>query len=123
MQHELPQRARDARRQRLRAIAGFVPDCAVLFARLARDRRLARRRRLFVAALGAYLASPIDLVPDFVPVLGYLDDAAIVALVLRAVVRRSGPAVVRDRWPGPPGSLQILLRVTGAEQPGSAAAS
>lgn len=111
------------RRERARAIAGFVPDCAVLFARLARDPRVRRRHRLLLAALAAYLASPIDLVPDFVPVAGYLDDAVVVALVLRTVVRASGRDVVRDNWPGPSGSLELVLRFTAAEQPGSARAS
>jgi uncharacterized membrane protein YkvA (DUF1232 family) len=111
------------RGERARAIARFIPDCAVLFARLARDRRVRRRHRLLVAALGAYLASPIDLVPDFIPVAGYLDDAVIVALVLRAVVRGSGREVVRDHWPGPSGSLEVVLRLTAVERPASARAS
>jgi uncharacterized membrane protein YkvA (DUF1232 family) len=110
------------RRERARAIAGFVPDCAVLFARLARDRHVPRRYRLLVAGLGAYLASPIDLVPDFIPVAGQLDDAIVVALVLRAVVRASGREVVREHWPGPSASLVVVLRATGAERPASAQA-
>jgi uncharacterized membrane protein YkvA (DUF1232 family) len=111
------------RRERARAIAGFVPDCAVLFARLARDGRVRRRHRLVLAALGAYLASPIDLVPDFIPVAGYLDDGVIVALVLRAAVRGSGRDVVRDNWPGPSRSLEVMLRLTAGEQRASARAS
>ena len=100
------------RRERARAIAGFVPDCAVLFARLARDRRVARRHRVLLAALAAYLASPVDLVPDFIPVAGQLDDAVVVALVLRAVVRAGGPQLVQEQWPGPPQSVAALLRLT-----------
>jgi uncharacterized membrane protein YkvA (DUF1232 family) len=61
-----------------------------------------------------YLALPIDLIPDFVPVLGYADDAVIVALVLRSVVRRSGVDAVQRHWPGTPDGLRALLRLTGS---------
>ena len=63
------------RREDARALAGFVPDCVVLFARLVRDDRLARRHKILVAGLIPYLALPIDLIPDFIPVAGELDDA------------------------------------------------
>jgi uncharacterized membrane protein YkvA (DUF1232 family) len=74
-----------------RAWAGFVPDCVVLFTRLARDHRLARRHKWLLAALVGYLALPIDLVPDFIPIAGAMDDAFLVAIVLRTVFRRAGP--------------------------------
>ena len=83
------------RRAQARAIGGFVPDCAVLFARLARDPALPRRRRLALVALAAYLASPIDLVPDFLPVAGQADDAVLVVLTLRWILRGSGPGAAR----------------------------
>jgi uncharacterized membrane protein YkvA (DUF1232 family) len=111
------------RRERARAIAGFVPDCAVLFARLVRDRRLRARRKLLLVALAAYLAFPVDLVPDFLPVVGHLDDAIIVGIALRAVLRGGGVELVLEHWPGPPGSLAVLLRLTGAERPASPRAS
>jgi uncharacterized membrane protein YkvA (DUF1232 family) len=95
------------RREDARAIAGLVPDCAVLFSRLLRDPRLPRRDRLLVAALLPYLLSPIDLIPDFIPVAGQLDDAVIVALVLRRVVR-SQPELVEEHWPGPRRTLDWL---------------
>ncbi len=85
----------------LRAVAGFVPDCVVLFARLAKDRRVPRTRRWLLAGALGYLALPFDLIPDFIPVLGLVDDAAVVVLVLRAVVAGAGPDVVREHWPGP----------------------
>jgi uncharacterized membrane protein YkvA (DUF1232 family) len=99
------------RRDDARALAGFVPDCVVLVARLVRDPRLPRRRKLLLLALAAYLALPFDLVPDFVPVAGQLDDAILVALVLRHVVRAGGEPLVRELWPGPERSLALLLRL------------
>jgi uncharacterized membrane protein YkvA (DUF1232 family) len=101
-----------SRRERLRALAGFVPDCAVLLGRLLRDPRVPRGRRLALLALLGYLALPFDLVPDFVPVAGQLDDALLVALVLRGLVRRR-PELVREHWPGPEASLLVLLRAAG----------
>ena len=95
------------RREDARAVAGFVPDCVVLFSRLLRDDRLPRRHKLLVAALLPYLAMPFDLIPDFIPVAGQLDDAVIVALVLRRVVRAS-PDLVEEHWPGPRRTLAWL---------------
>jgi len=100
------------RRQDARALAGFVPDCVVLFTRLMRDKRLPRRHKLLVAALIPYLAMPFDLIPDFIPVAGQLDDAILVAFVLRRVVRND-PNLVRQLWPGPPSSLAVILRLAG----------
>ncbi|MBA3364800.1 MAG: DUF1232 domain-containing protein [Actinobacteria bacterium] len=100
------------RREQARALAGFVPDCVVLFSRLLRDKRLPRRHKLLVAALIPYLAMPFDLIPDFVPVAGQLDDAVLVAFVLRRVVRED-PDLVRELWPGPPTSLAFVLRLAG----------
>ena len=99
------------RRTNARALAGFVPDCAVLFARLLRDRRVPRGSKVLVAALIPYLALPFDLIPDFIPVAGQLDDAVLVALVLRRVARRTDPELLRELWPGPESSLQIVLRL------------
>jgi len=111
-------RRRHHRRQslpdsRLRAVGGFVPDCAVLFARLARDPATPRRRKLALIALGAYLASPIDLIPDFIPVVGLVDDAVLVVLALRWIARGSGREALERHWPGPQGSLAVLLRLAG----------
>lgn len=102
------------RRGPARALAGFVPDCAVLFKRLIGDERVPSRRKLPLVLLAGYLLSPIDLVPDFIPVAGQLDDAILVALVLRSVVRAAGPELIHEHWPGPDESLRAVLRLAGA---------
>lgn len=99
------------RRQDARALAGFIPDCVVLVRRLLRDPRVPRRSKLLLGALAGYLVMPIDLVPDVIPIAGQVDDAIVLALVLRAVLRTSGPDLVREHWPGPRASLDVVLRV------------
>jgi uncharacterized membrane protein YkvA (DUF1232 family) len=99
------------RREDARALAGFVPDCVVLFRRLLGDPRVPRRRKLLLGALVGYLALPFDLVPDFIPVVGQLDDALVVALALR-VVLRGREDLLREHWPGPASSLSVLSRVS-----------
>jgi uncharacterized membrane protein YkvA (DUF1232 family) len=93
----------------------LLPDLLRLLWRLAGDSRLPRAARVRLALLLGYLVLPIDLVPDFVPVLGYADDAVIVVLVLRSVVRRAGAPVVRRHWPGTDDGLAALARLTGLE--------
>jgi len=101
----------------LRAALRLLPDVLRLVRRLAADRTLPRGVRIRLALLVAYLAMPIDLVPDFVPVLGYADDAIIVIAVLRGVVRRAGPAALRRHWPGAEEGLTTLARLTRVELP------
>jgi len=108
------------RKEEARAIAGLVPDFVVLFRRLLSDRRVPRRKKLVLAALIPYLAMPFDLVPDFVPVAGYLDDAVIVAFVLRYVLRGSGPQLIEEHWPGPPTTLGLVLWLAGYGRPRTA---
>jgi uncharacterized membrane protein YkvA (DUF1232 family) len=90
-----------------------VPDVVRLTHRLARDPSLPRTLRVSLWLMLAYLASPIDLVPDFIPVIGYVDDAVVVAVVLRAVVRRAGPDAVSRHWPGSDDGLRAVERLAG----------
>jgi arsenical pump membrane protein len=99
------------RREDARALAGFIPDCAVLVSRLLRDPRVPRRRKLLLVALLGYLSFPLDLVPDFIPVVGQLDDLIITAVVLRSFVRASDESILREHWPGPKRSLDLILRL------------
>ena len=108
------------RREDARALAGFIPDCLVLVGRLARDRRIPRARRAILFLVLGYLALPIDLVPDFLPGVGQLDDAVVLGLALRVVVRGGGGELVREAWPGPAASLQLVLRAAGLETNGKA---
>jgi uncharacterized membrane protein YkvA (DUF1232 family) len=108
------------RREATRALAGFIPDCVVLFRRLLADRRVPRRHKVLLAALVGYLACPIDLVPDFIPVAGQLDDAIIVGVALRVILRGSRPDLVREHWPGPASSLRVILGLAGHSGQGTA---
>jgi uncharacterized membrane protein YkvA (DUF1232 family) len=99
------------RRVEARALAALVPDCAVLCRRLVGDPRVPRVRKLALAGLLAYLALPIDLIPDFLPIAGQLDDALLAALVLRGLLRAAGEELVREHWPGPEPSLRLVLRL------------
>jgi uncharacterized membrane protein YkvA (DUF1232 family) len=100
------------RREDARALATFIPDCIVLVSRLAREPRVPRRRKLLLLGLVAYLSLPFDLVPDFLPVAGQLDDVIIVALVLRHFVAAGGEPLIRELWPGPERSLSLVLSLT-----------
>lgn len=97
----------------LREALRLLPDVLRLLPRLAGDRTLPRSARIALGFLLVYLASPVDLVPDFIPVLGYADDAIIVAAVLRWVVRRAGVQAVQRRWPGTDDGFAVLCRLTG----------
>jgi uncharacterized membrane protein YkvA (DUF1232 family) len=91
----------------------LLPDLLRLLRRLATDPTVPRGVRARLWLLLVYLAIPIDVVPDFIPVLGYADDAIVVAWVLRSVVRRAGPEPVRRHWPGRPDGLAALWRLCG----------
>jgi uncharacterized membrane protein YkvA (DUF1232 family) len=94
-----------------RALAGFMPDCVVLVRRLLSDPRVPRRRKLLLALIVGYVAMPFDLVPDFIPIAGHLDDAIVVALLLRAILRSGGEDLLREHWPGPEQSRLLVQRL------------
>ena len=89
----------------------ILPDLLRLLRRLAADPSLPRGVRIRLGLLMAYLAIPIDLIPDFVPVLGYADDAIIVTIVLRGTVRRAGIDAIRQHWPGSDDGFTALCRL------------
>jgi len=93
------------------ALARFIPDCVVLMRRLVGDEQVPLRRKLVLFALLVYLLIPIDLVPDFLPLVGQLDDVIIAALALRYALRAGGPELLRTHWPGPDRSLQLVIRL------------
>ena len=92
-----------------REVARFIPDCVVLFRRLLRDPRVPRSAKVALVVLVPYLALPFDLVPDFIPVAGQLDDAILVAAAIAYVVRRAGRGVVEELWPGSERGLRVVL--------------
>lgn len=101
------------RRTDARALAGFVPDCIRLIRRLIADPKTSRGERVALLALIGYLALPFDLVPDFIPVIGVLDDAILVSLALRWLLRTRSVEEIRSAWTGPPSSLRVVLRAAG----------
>lgn len=98
---------------RLREVLRLLPDTVGLLRRLAGDRTLPVGLRVRLWLLMAYLASPIDLVPDFIPVIGYADDAILIALALRSVTRVAGAIAVEQHWRGTPEGLAAVRRLTG----------
>lgn len=91
----------------------LLPDLLTLLRRLTADRTLPRGIRIRLVLLLVYLASPIDLVPDFLPVIGYADDVIIVAVVLRSIIRKAGDAPLGRHWPGTPAGLALIRRLAG----------
>jgi uncharacterized membrane protein YkvA (DUF1232 family) len=97
------------RRKDAREVARFLPDCIVLFKRLLRDDRVPRRAKVVLGLLVAYLVMPLDVVPDFIPVAGQLDDAILVVAAIAYVARSTGRDVIKELWPGSDRGLRIVL--------------
>lgn len=94
-----------------RQAAALLPNLVFLFHGLVRDPRVPRTSKLLLLGGMAWIASPIDLVPEFIPILGPLDDAIVAALILRHVARVAGKAVLADHWRGDPDTLEKLFRL------------
>ena len=95
----------------LRDLAAFIPDCVTTVRRLRRDPRVPRRAKIAVVVAGIWVASPIDLIPEFLPVIGPLDDIVVVALALRYAARQVPRDVLVSAWPG---ERRLLDRLLGA---------
>jgi uncharacterized membrane protein YkvA (DUF1232 family) len=102
------------RRTAARQLATLLPNLIRLFKGLLRDPRVPRSSKVLLGFAIAWFVWPIDLVPEFIPVLGPLDDVVVAALVLRHVLRKAGPDAIAEHWSGDQATLGILLRVAGA---------
>ncbi len=96
----------------MKELAGFLPACATAIRRLRKDSRVPKRAKIVVALAGLWVLSPIDLVPEFIPVIGPLDDVVVVALALRYAARKVPRAVLLEAWPGEPRLLERLIGPT-----------
>jgi len=101
----------------LRDLAAFIPDCVTAVRRLRKDPRVPRRAKVAIVVAGIWVASPIDLIPEFIPVLGPLDDIVVVALALRYAGRQMPREVILEAWPGDPRLIQRLLGPAGPSDP------
>jgi len=101
----------------LRDLAGFVPACVTTARRLRRDPRVPRRAKVAVAFAGLWALSPVDLIPEFLPVIGPLDDVVVVALALRYAARQVPREVLLEAWPGNPEVLSRLLGTPPCRRP------
>jgi uncharacterized membrane protein YkvA (DUF1232 family) len=99
-----------------RDLAAFIPDCVTTVRRLRADPRVPRRAKVAIVFAGLWVASPIDLIPEFLPVIGPLDDVVVVALALRYAGRQVPREVLLAAWPGDP---RLLERLLGRAKPGS----
>ena len=91
--------------------ARLIPDVVRLLRKVAADPTVPRGVRIRLWLLLGYLVSPIDLIPDFIPIIGFADDAVIVALVLRSTIRRAGPDTITTHWPGTPDGLAAVAKL------------
>jgi len=104
------------RRSQARELAGLIPNMVVLFRGLLADRRVPRSTKGWLWFALVWLISPVDLIPEFIPVAGPLDDAIVAALVLRHVLRHTDRTILADHWHGEPSTLDAIIRV-GRREP------
>jgi len=95
----------------IRETMRLLPDLLHLLKSLATDPTMPKSVHIWLVLLFGYLALPIDLIPDFIPILGYADDAFIVALVLRYITRKAGPDAIAKHWPGTPDGLAAVRKL------------
>ena len=103
----------------IKDLASFLPACVTLARRLRRDPRVPRRARVAVGFAALWVLSPIDLIPEFLPVIGPLDDVVVIALALRYAARQIPRAVLYEAWPAEPRLLDRLLGTRNETPPGS----
>jgi len=99
----------------LRDLAAFIPDCVTTARRLRSDPRVPRRAKVAIVFAAIWVASPIDLIPEFIPVIGPLDDIVVVALALRYAGRQVPREVIMAAWPG---ETRLIQRLLGPARPG-----
>ena len=95
----------------LKELVGFLPACVTLLRRVRRDPRVPLRAKVAVVLAALWVVSPIDLIPEFIPILGPLDDVVVVVLALRYAGRQVPRELLLDAWPGDP---KLLVRLLGA---------
>lgn len=100
----------------LREAVRILPDLLLMLGAIAQDETLPWTIRLRLWLVLFYLAVPIDIVPDVFPVIGWADDAILVAWVVRSVMRRSGPEALARNWRGTPEGLAVVKRLAGIRQ-------
>jgi uncharacterized membrane protein YkvA (DUF1232 family) len=96
------------RKSKLRDMALLLPHIAILLARLAADKRIPSESKMAIVAAAAYFVSPIDLIPDFVPVLGQMEDLMVLLLLVDGVINHLDPEIVREHWSGDPEMLRKI---------------
>jgi len=102
------------RRTHAKELALLIPNLLSLLRGLIHDPRVGRFDKFLLVVAVAWVASPIDLIPEFIPVFGPLDDVVVVALILRRLVRHAGPEVVSDHWRGDPDLMRKVLKLVRA---------
>jgi uncharacterized membrane protein YkvA (DUF1232 family) len=103
------------RRSQARRLATLIPNLLMLFRGLLRDPRVPRSAKFWLGFAVIWIASPIDLIPEFIPIAGPLDDVIVAALVLRHLLKRTDPGVVFEHWRGDPATLGLIVRLSGAQ--------
>jgi uncharacterized membrane protein YkvA (DUF1232 family) len=100
-------------RQLVKDAAFMLPNLVKLVARLLRDPRVPRRSKIALGLAAAYVASPIDLIPEFIPVIGWADDVIFMLMAIDSLIERAGPEIVEEHWDGPGDLLGLIRDVLG----------